>query len=187
MKKKIWFCVLLLAAGVLCGCHTEKEEAPYNRQAEADGYERNFRSNVFASCSNEGKFYSTYSLARINAKPTQCDSRYKVTFLNGPCKGKTIFTEDVIEKTAPIDGGILLKGEVVLRDFNNPRKLDKDTEKLGHWNRGVVYDTSRLEEGVVELEFPRDRNDFMATREFVYIQNVRYIQKPAAKDPRIWL
>ena len=41
--------------------------------------------------------------------------------------------------------------------------------------------------GVVELEFPRDRNDFMAAREFIYLQNVRTVQKPEQKDMRIWL
>ena len=111
----------------------------------------------------------------------------KIVLTGGPCAGKTIFTTDVIEKTSPVDGGQLIKGDVVLRNFWNPRKLDKDTEKLDRWNRAVVYDTSRMSEGVVELEFPRDRNDFMAAREFIFLHNVRYIQKPEKKDPRIWL
>lgn len=188
MNKWIVPVVLLAVVISFAGCHTaHKQEAPYDRHAQADTYERNFRSNVFASCASEGTFYSTYSLARIKAKPTECEPRYKVTFLNGPCKGKTIFTRDVIEKTSPAQGGLLLKGQVVLRNFNNPRKLNKDTDTLGHWNRAVVYDTSRQEQGVVELAFPRDSNDFMAPREFIYIQNIRYIEKPAVKDPRIWL
>ena len=74
-----------------------------------------------------------------------------------------------------------------MRNFHNPRQLDKDTAKLDRWQKGVVYDTSRMEEGVVELEFPRDSNDFMAAREFIFLHNVRYIQKPEHKDPRIWL
>lgn len=185
--KKIFLPVLLLSL-CLAACHQQKQEpVPYNRQARADEYERNFRSNIFASCLNEGKFYSTYALAHLDRKPTECDPRYKVTFVNGPCAGKTIFTTDVIEKTSPVDGGQLIKGDVVLRNFWNPRKLDKDTEKLDRWNRAVVYDTSRMSEGVVELEFPRDRNDFMAAREFIFLHNVRYIQKPEKKDPRIWL
>ena len=42
-------------------------------------------------------------------------------------------------------------------------------------------------EGVVELEFPRDKNDFMAAREFIFLHNVRYIHQPEQKDPRVWL
>ena len=185
--KKIFFpvCLCLFALG-LCGCHTEKED-PYNRDAQADNYERNFRRNIFASCVNSGEFYATYALAHLDAKPTNCDPRYKVTFVNGPCKGRTIRTTDVILKTSPASQNQLLKGDVVLRDFNNPRKLSPDTDKLGKWNRAVVYDTTRLNEGVVELEFPRDSNDFMAPREFIYIQNVRYIEKPQSKDMRTWL
>lgn len=187
MKKMILPVVFLLAA--LAGCHQEKKEdpAPYNRAFRADSYERNFSSHIFAACLSEGKPYATYSLARLNRKPTECDPRYKVTFANGPCEGKTIFTTDVIEKTAPVGGGRLVKGDVVLRDYWNPRKLDKDTARLDRWNRGVVYDTSRMDEGVVELEFPRDKNDFMAAREFIFLHNVRYIQKPEKKEPRVWL
>lgn len=187
MKKL--FLPLLVFAVALAGCHQEKQEepAPYNRPFNADTYERNFSSNVFAACMSEGKPYATYSLARLNQKPTECDPRYKVTFVNGPCEGKTVWTEDVIEKTSPVGGGQLVKGQVVLRNYWNPRKLDKDTVQLDRWNRGVVYDTSRMDEGVVELEFPRDKNDFMAAREFIFLHNVRYIEKPEQKEPRIWL
>ena len=186
MKKLLLPVCLLLSVLVLAGCHTKKE-APYNREAKNDKYERNFRRYVFVSCQDPGEFYSTYALAKVNQKPSDCDPRYKVTFVNGPCQGKTIRTEDVIIKTSPVDGGLLRKGDVVLRDYWNPKKLDEDTDKLGRWNRGVVYDTSRMDKGVVELEFPRDSNDFMAPREFIYLQNVRYIEKPESKDPRIWL
>ncbi len=185
MKKLIL--ALLVSGAVLAGCHQEQKEAPYNRHAKADSYERNFRSNVFASCLNQGKFYSSYSLAHLDRKPTECDPRYKVTFVNGPCQGKTIFTTDVIEKTSPVAGGQLVKGDVVLRNYWNPRTPENDTQSLDRWNRGVVYDTSRMDEGVVELEFPRDKNDFMAAREFIFLHNVRYIQKPEKKEPRIWL
>ena len=126
-------------------------------------------------------------MAHLDAKPTECEPTYKVTFVNGPCNGKTIRTTDVILKTAPISGGQLVKGDIVLRDYWNPRKLNKEVHTLDHWNRGVVYDTSRREQGVIELEFPRDKNDFMAPREFVYLQNVRYIEKPESKEMRTWL
>ena len=184
MKKLLLpICLCLLFVGA---CHQEKE-APYNRTAPANDYERNFRSYIFASCLNEGKFYATYALAHLDAKPTECEPRYKVTFVNGPCKGKTILTSDVILKTSPIGGGQLIKGDIVLRDFWNPKKLNPDPNELDRWNRAVVYDTSRMDKGVVELEFPRDSNDFMATREFIFLQNVRYIHQPQQKDPRIFL
>ena len=184
MKKIILPLLFILAFTV--GCHQTKE-APYNRHAEADTYERNFRNHVFAACLNPGKPYATYSLARVKRKPTECDPRYKITFTNGPCEGKTVFVTDIIHQTSPVGGGQLQKGEVVLRDYWNPRKLDKDGSKLDRWQKGIVYDTSRMEEGVVELEFPRDKNDFMAAREFIFLHNVRYIQKPQVKDPRVWL
>ena len=185
VMKKLILPILFLSV-VLAGCHQQKE-TPYDRSFRADNYERNFSSNVFAACMNEGKPYATYALARVNRKPTDCDPRYKVTFVNGPCKGRTALTADVIEKTSPVGGGQLLKGQVVLRNYRNPRKLDKDTDLLDRWNRGVVYDTSRMEEGVVELEFPRDKNDFMAAREFIFLHNIRYIEKPEQKEPRTWL
>ncbi len=184
MKKLIL--PLLFLAVFMVGCHQAKE-APYNRNPQADTYERNFRRYIFASCLNEGKPYATYSLARLNRKPTDCDPRYKVTFVNGPCEGKTIFTTDVITKTSPVGGGQLLKGEVVLRDYWNPRVLDQDTLQLDRWNKAVVYDTSRIDKGIVELEFPRDKNDFMAAREFIFLHNIRYIQQPQTKQPRTWL
>ena len=142
MKKLLLPVCLLLSVLILAGCHTEKEE-PYNRQSNADKYERNFRRYIFASCQNPGLFYSTYALAHLDKKPSDCDPRYKVTFINGPCEGKTIYTEDVILKTAPAKGGLLRKGEVVLRDYWNPKKLDEDTSKLDRWNRGVVYALTR--------------------------------------------
>ena len=189
MRKLVFPICLLLAALVLSGCHTKKSsDAPYNRVSQADNYERNFRRYIFASCLNDHKPYATYSLAHLDAKPNDCETRYKVTFANGPCKGKTIYTDDVILKTSPAKDSQLLKGQTVLRDFWNPRKLDADTDKLERWNRGVVYDTSRVNtEGVVVLEFPRDSNDFMAPRESIFVQNVRVIEKPEQKPLRVWL
>ena len=180
---------LLVFTLALTACHKQTQtDTPYNRTSEQDGYERQFKHHIFAACQNPGTPYATYSLAHVNAKPTDKDPRYKVTFVNGPCEGKTVFTQDYIEKTSPVGNGRIVRGDVVLRDYWNPRKLSPEIEHLDHWNIGVVYDTSRLEEqGVVELEFPRDRNDFMAAREFIFVRNLRYIEKPKRKDPRTWL
>ena len=190
MKKLIFAVCLLGSLITLAACHKKetRQDTSYNRNATADTYERNFSRNIFAACVNPGTTYTTYSLAHLDSKPNDCETRYKVTFVNGPCKGKTIYTNDVILKTSPVEGGQLAKGDIVLRDFWNPNILDTDTDKLDHWNVGVVYDTSRLQkDGVVELEFPRDRNDFMAPREFIYVQNIRYIEKPVQKPLRTWL
>ena len=189
MKKIILSVCLVCAVLSMTACQAtqEKKETPYDRRAAIDEHERIFRRYIFASCVNSDQFYATYALAHLDAKPTQKDSRYKVTFVNGPCKGKTIRTNDVILKTSSVGGGQLPKGTVVLRNYNNPRQLSTETDELASWHRAVVYDTSRLDQGIVELEFPRDRNDFMAPREFIYVQNIRYIDEPEQKDIRTWL
>ena len=186
--KKLFFYICMLSLLIpLSACHKNTRQTPYEREAQADTYERNFRRHIFAACVNPDTTRATYSLARVNSKPTDCDPRYKVTFVNGPCQGGTVYTTDVILKTSPVEGD-LLKGQVVLRDFWNPRQLNPDTSKLDRWNKGIVYDTSRMQkDGVVELEFPRDRTDFMAPREFIYVHNIRSIEKPEQKDFRVWL
>lgn len=184
MKK--FACLLVLACAVLAaGCHHKKEE-PYNRSDYKKEYERLLRTHVFAACISVGKPYATYSLADLNRKPVDNDPRYKVTFINGPCEGKTVFTKDVIVKTQSVDAGLLPKGTVVLRNYWNPR-TPYDTDRTDRWHKGVVYSTANIDKGVVELEFPRDRNDFMASRENVLLHNVRYIVKPETKDVRTYL
>ena len=188
MKKLLLLLSVLICTFGISACHKQtKQDDSYNRTSSQDGYERQFKHHIFAACVNPNTPYATYSLAHVNAKPTDKDPRYKVTFVNGPCEGKTVYTTDYIEKTSHVGNGRLVKGDVVLRDYWNPRKLSNELEHLDHWNIGIVYDTSRLEEGIVELEFPRDRNDFMAAREFIFLRNLRYIEKPQRKDPRIWL
>ena len=41
--------------------------------------------------------------------------------------------------------------------------------------------------GILDVEFPRDRNDFMPAREGAYVHNVRYITKPDVQDVRTFL
>lgn len=185
MKKLIPFLLVFCTLVCLAGCRGSKE-APYDRSDYKQEYERLFRRNVFAQCENMGTFYATYCLARLDQKPHGEDPRYKVTFLRGPLKGKTVLTRRVITKTLPVDAGPLPKGMVVLRNFDNPRNA-YDTEHLDRWHLAVVHDTTNADKGHIELEFPRDANDFMAARESIYLHNIRYIVKPEVKDIRVWL
>ncbi len=184
MKKLLGF-ILLSSFVLLAGCHSQKQ-SPYNRTDNKQDYERLFRTHIFAACQNEGKPYALYSLANLNKKPTEKDPRYKVTFVNGPCDGKTIWTTDVLLKTAPVGAEQLPKGTVLLRNYWNPKK-PYDQEKTDRWHKGVVSDNQRLEQGIVDLEFPRDRNDFIPAREGAFLHNVRYVMEPEAKDVRTFL
>ncbi len=183
--KKVLLLLFVSAAVFLTGCHQEKE-SPYNRTDPNQDYERLINTHVFAACQNEGKAYATYSLATLNKRPSNDDPRYKVTFFNGPCEGKTIWTTYVLLKTAPVGAEPLPKGTVLLRNFWNPTD-PYDKEKTDRWNIGVVSSSARLDKGIIDLEFPRDRNDFMPAREGVYLHNVRYIVEPKVKDVRTFL
>ena len=184
--KKLFFCLLAVSGVLLAGCHQEKQESPYNRTDDKQDYERLLNTHVFAACQNAGKPYALYSLATLNKRPSDDDPRYKVTFINGPCDGETIWTTDVLLKTAPVGAEPLPKGRVLLRNFWNPQD-PYDQEKTDRWNKGVVSSSERLDQGIVDLEFPRDRNDFMPAREGVYLHNVRYVIKPEVKDVRVFL
>lgn len=183
MKKTVLLCLLVCAA-FLSGCR--HQEAPYDRSDYKNEYARLMRTHIFAACQWPNQPYAVYSLAKVNRKPTDRDPRYKVTFFNGPCEGRTVLTKDVLTKTSSASGAAFPKGTVVLRNYYNPKK-PYDTEHTDRWNKGVVYDTSHLEEGYIGLEFPRDKNDFMAARENIWLHNVRLIVKPEVKDVRIWL
>lgn len=190
MKKLIGLFILVsMVAFVGCKSSASKraaKEASYNRVEGEMEYERHFSKYVFAACGNTGKPYAMYSLARVRRGPTDGDSRYKVTFFNGPCKGKTGYTTDVITRTRPVGSGPLVKGTVVLRNFWNPRD-PYNTEAIDRWHKGVIYDTVNRERGTVQIEFPRDSNDFMAPRENIFLHNIRYIPQGQAKDPRVIL
>lgn len=184
--KKVFPVLALLCVLAFTGACRSAQEAPYDRADYKKEYERLFRRNVFAQCENMGTPYATYCLARIDRKPAEDDPRYKVTFLRGPLKGKTVLTRYVISKTLPVEAGPLPKGMVVLRNYDNPSK-DYDSEHIDRWHLGVVHDTRNLDKGHIELEFPRDSNDFMAARESIYLHNIRYVVKPEVKDIRTWL
>jgi len=44
-----------------------------------------------------------------------------------------------------------------------------------------------VDQGIVDLEFPRDKNDFNPAREGVYLHNARYIVAPEVKDVRTFI
>ena len=165
----------------LCACRKQVE---YDRNDPYQDYERFINSHVFAACEFVGKPYARYSLAELLQKPSHNSPYYKISFINGPCKGSTVWTTEVITKTQPVEDAALLEtGTVVLRNFDNPKEpYNKDL--TDHWNPAVVVGTSRAGKGIVDLGFPRDRNDFFPARESVYTHNVRVVVKPDLKDVR---
>jgi len=180
MKKAIFMFVVALFFVAACK-HTQ---SPYNREDRMT-YEDFMNRHVFAACTKPGNFLATYSLAKIKQRPANNDPRYKILFVNGPCKGKTVWATDIIFKTEPLENARLQRGAVVLRNFENPDEYDR--EHTGYWNKAVISDTSRYDQGIIDLAFPRDKNDFIPARESAYNYNVRLIVKPAAKDIRTFL
>lgn len=179
MKKWIFplvFCTCLL----LTACH---KKTTYNRYDPDQSYERFINSHVFAACEAYEKPYARYSLAQLVKRPADNSPYYKIKFINGPCKGITVQTTHVITKTNPIEEASLIEtGTMVIRNFDNPKHQDKNL--TDHWNVGVVVGTDRAKKGILDIGFPRDRNDFFPARESVYIHNVRTIEKPVFKDIR---
>lgn len=185
MKKLVSLLLICCVAFAVAGCR-HKKESPYNRTDDKQDYERLLNKHVFAACQNIMKPYALYSLATLNKRPTENDPHYKITFVNGPCKGKVLFTKDVILKTEPLEGGAITKGTVVLRNYWNPSD-PYNQEKTDRWHKAVVSSTARMDKGIIDLEFPRDKNDFMPAREGAYLHNVRFITQPEIKDVRTFL
>jgi hypothetical protein len=181
MTKKYAILIGFVACLSLAACHKNNT---YDRNDPNQDYERFINSHVFAACEHVGRPYARYSLAKLLKRPADNSPEYKIRFVNGPCKGVTVWTTEVILKTSPVDDAALVNpGTVVLRNFDNPKKpYDKDT--TSHWNTAVVVGNSRAKQGIIDLGFPRDRNDFFPSRESVYTHNVRYIVAPKAKDVR---
>ena len=174
-------CTLILSAGCFW-----KKSSPYNRNSDKDDYERFLSRYIFAACLNIDKPYATYSLAHLNKRPAKNDPRYKVTFVNGPCKGMTVMTPYVITKTEPLTSVDIPRGTLLLRNYWNPKE-PFDKERTDRWHVGVVSNTSRVGKGIIDLEFPRDRQDFNPARESVYVHNARYIKAPELKDVRTFI
>lgn len=182
--KKIFYLFLLGTLLFSAGCFWKK--SPYNRTSDKEDYERFLSRYVFAACLNIDKPYATYSLAHLNKRPANNDPRYKVTFVNGPCKGMTVMTPYVITKTEPLETGDVPRGTLLLRNYWNPQE-PFDKERTDRWHVGIVSNTSRINKGIIDLEFPRDRQDFNPAREAVYLHNARYIKAPELKDVRTFI
>lgn len=180
MKKLFIGFACCLSLGLL-GC--QHQNTPYNRTDDKQDYEHFINSHIFAACLNEDKPYATYSLAKLNKRPSKNDDRYKVTFTNGPCKGQVRWTSNVILKTEPFDGDELPTGSILLRNYWNPKE-PYNQEQTDRWNLGVVTNNSRVEQGIIDLAFPRDRNDFNPAREGIYLHNTRHVVTPQVKDVR---
>ncbi|MBR2081601.1 MAG: hypothetical protein IJ876_01085 [Elusimicrobiaceae bacterium] len=177
---KNWiFPVILIGCVALAACHKNT----YERNDPNQSYERFISSHIFAACESYEKPYARYSLAKLLQRPSNDSPYYKVTFVNGPCKGITVWTTHVITKTKPVEDATLIEtGTLVLRNFDNPKQQDKNL--TDHWNVGVVLGTDRAKKGILDVGFPRDRNDFFPARESVYIHNTRLIVQPDLKDIR---
>ncbi len=187
MKKILIAASIFVLAFMAFGCRASnnlEEEEPYNRSQKAS-YERKIRYSVFAPFMYEDKFYSYYALAKKLQGPDK-KGFYSVEFTNGPKEGEVITTDNVILKTRPADAYELKKGMVVLVNHWDP-KQHNDNTKTDMWRKGVVYNLDKLSDDKVMLEFPHDRNDFMATKEVYSLQNIRIIVEPQVRDIRVFL
>jgi len=188
MKK---FLPFLAAVILLAGCFSNQtvqapEEAgePYNRSARK-AYENKIKYAIFAPFMYEKSFFSYYSLGKKISGPDY-KGYYKVHFINGPKAGQEIKTQNVLLKVRTAEASELRKGMVVLVNHWDPRTHDENTP-VDLWRKGVVYNLAKLSEGLVMLEFPYDRNDFMATKETYSLKNIWIILNPQQRDPRIFL
>ena len=69
------------------------------------------------------------------------------------------------------------KGMVVLVNHFNPKKHD-DNARVDTWRKAIVYSLNNLDNNIVIVEFPHDKNDFAAQKEAYELKNVRVITEP---------
>lgn len=178
-KYTVFILVLCCLAGGAC----RKQQS--DRYDPQQTYERFINSHVFAACEAVGTPQARYSLATVLQRPQEYNSPYyKIRFVNGPCKGAVVWTKELIRKTSPVeDASVIPTGTVVLRNFDNPKNpYDKDI--TDHWNLAVVVGKERADKRILDLGFPRDKNDFFPARESIYMHNIRLPAQPAPKDIR---
>ena len=180
---------LLAAVILMAGCFSSKkveieEEEPYARSPRRV-YENKIRYSVFAPFQHEGSFFSFYALAKKISGP-DAKGFYRVQFTNGPKAGQEINTKNVLLKVRQANGAELRRGMVVLVNHWDPRTHDDNTP-VDLWRKGVVHNLDKVKSGLVVLEFPFDKNDFMATKETYRLDNLWIVLDPPQKDPRVFL
>lgn len=173
MKKLVLPLILCLTAAFFSACHSKKE--PYNRNPNIS-YEQKLRRTAFAPYMYEGKFYAYFALAKKIEGPDK-NGIYRLEFTNGPRKGETIKTNEAIIHTYQSNGYDLKKGMVVLVNHFNPKKHDENT-RIDTWRKAIVYSLNEIDNDIVIVEFPHDKNDFAAQKEAYDLKNVRVITKP---------
>ena len=181
--------LVICAAVLLAGCfntqqRAHEEEEPYNRSA-LKSYHNKIQYSVFIPFMYEGSFFAFYSLGKKISGPDE-KGFYVAEFTNGPKVGERIKTQNIILKVRQAQRSDLRKGMVVLVNHWDPRRHDANTP-VDLWRKGVVYNLDRAADGLVMLEFPHDRNDFMATKETYSLNNLWLILNPPQRDPRIFL
>lgn len=181
------FLAVLAVTILISACAAPQKETaePYNRTGSRQEQESVFRNKVFAAYSGEGQFYANYALAELVTQTSDKEGKFTVRFTAGPRKGAAHKTRDIIFKTAPADLENVRKGKVVIRDFWSP--ANSADSKYDRWNKAVIQDVSKIAEGKIVVEFPRDTNDFIATKETIYTRNVRVVTDPELKDPRTFI
>ena len=172
MKKLILPILFLIVIASFCAC-VRKE--PYNRNPNVS-FEQKLRRYSFLPYMYEGKFYAYYAPVKKLSGPDK-NGNYKFEFVEGPKKGEKVKTENAIIHTYQSNGYDLKKGMVVLVNHFNPKVLDENA-RIDAWRLAVVYSLQNLDNNIVVVELPHDKNDFAAQKEAYYLKNVRVITKP---------
>ncbi len=172
MKKFILPVLLFIIAGCFCAC-VHKE--PYNRNPKGS-YEQKLRRYSFLPFMYEDKFYAYYAPATRISGPDR-KGNYQFKFVNGPRQGQKVKSNNAIIRTYQSNGYDLKKGMVVLVNHFNPKVHDENA-RIDTWRLAVVYSLQNLDNDIVIVELPHDKNDFAAAKEAYYLKNVRVITKP---------
>ncbi|MBO4707645.1 MAG: hypothetical protein J5594_03695 [Elusimicrobiaceae bacterium] len=172
MKKFILPILFIVIAACFCAC---VHEEPYNRNS-SNSYEQKLRRYSFLPFMYEDKFYAYYAPATRISGPDR-KGNYKFKFAGGPRQGEKVKSKNAIIRTYESNGYDLKKGMVVLVNHFNP-KVHDDNARIDTWRLAVVYSLQNLENNIVVVELPHDKNDFAAQKEAYYLKNVRVITKP---------
>ena len=172
MKKfilPVLFCVII---GTFCAC---AHEEPYNRNPNIS-YKQKLKRYSFVPFMYEDKFYAYYAPAVKLSGPDR-SGNYTFKFVEGPRSGERVKSKNAIIRTYESNGYDLKKGMVVLVNHFNPKVHNNDA-RTDTWRLAVVYSLQDLDNDIVVVELPHDRNDFAAQKEAYYLKNIRVITQP---------